>query len=60
MKKRYNNQGYPIDHIFGNGETHMFNTAIGMNSAKATKDKTIQIEDTPLGQRDKRDKPDKK
>jgi len=38
----------------------MFNTAIGMNSAKATKDKTIQIEDTPLGQRDKRDKPDKK
>jgi len=53
-KKRYNPQGCLIDDITNHGGTHMFNTAIGRNTAKiSSRVRSVRLEDTPLGQRDR-------
>lgn len=52
-KEKTNNQGYPMDIIYNNIGTHMFNTCIGKYSQNP-KISTLNVNHTPLGQRDRK------
>jgi len=55
MKRIINPQGVDITHLVTkNTGSCMFNCGIGKNTATTIKTTQIRIEDTPLGQRDRK------